>query len=288
VSIPWRMARPVVGLAILAGVAVSLDWTVVTQMLSNISKFWLLIALLLAILGNLLCALRWASISFSLGIGETVSRFLTLYGQGIAINSVIPGGVIGGDAWRASQLSKAVPIRTRVRSVFLDRLSGLWSLSLLGLLGFLLVGFESLALASFPRPWFHAYLFGLMAIGCIPLLYKLGGVKANGLSLASQAATILAFWSCMQAVGAAISVGEMLLVSLAIFLVAMIPASVGGFGVREGASVVFMSFFGVSAESATLGSILFGFAALIQGLLAILIWSSPQFQHDPSTNNPAN
>jgi len=55
-----------------------------------------------------------------------------------------------------------------------------------------------------------------------------------------------------------------------IFLGAVVPASIGGFGSREVASLFFLSTLGVGVESAFLISVLFGLLATAQGLLFLL------------------
>jgi len=55
-------------------------------------------------------------------------------------------------------------------------------------------------------------------------------------------------------------------------LVSMIPISFGGWGVREGAMVVFFGLVGVPAADALAMSILFGLAALVAGLPGGVLW----------------
>jgi len=284
----WAIGRAALGLAVLIGIGLLLDWSVVEQTLQEVNLAWFGLALVGAITANLLCALRWADISAFLGIEVPKARFISLYGQGIAINVVLPGGVIGGDAWRTSQLPHMASLRTRLESVWLDRLSGLWALALIALIA-LLIALIARAPNSlwgeFLAPWSWVYLAGLAVIASIPIFYKLGPLKAGVFSIASQVITIFSFWLCLKATSGSIELLSLLFIAPAIFIAAMTPASIGGFGAREGASVFFLGFLGVSAEAATIGSLLFGLTAVIQGVIATLIWSVPKVQSEEEPPN---
>ena len=272
----WFKWRTILGLSVLAALGVFLDVGLLLQTLTSVSPGWFASALIAATLANLLCALRWARIARFLKIADvSLPTFVCLYGQGIAINSVIPGGVVGGDAWRAAQLPAHSPLKTRIKSVFQDRLSGLWALAILGLIGALVIQTEGAVWTSLPAPWAAGYLGLLALIGCIPIVYRMGDVLAGLLSLGSQGLTVIAFWLCMLASATTLSFAQLLVLAPAIFLTAMTPASVGGFGAREGAAIFFLGLAGMSAEAAVVGSVLFGLTAMIQGALAILIWAVP-------------
>jgi len=55
-------------------------------------------------------------------------------------------------------------------------------------------------------------------------------------------------------------------------LLAMLPISVAGWGVREGAMVVAMGLLGVAREDALATSVLFGFAAAGSAIPGLLLW----------------
>lgn len=280
-TLNWFKWRTVLGLLTLVAVGAILDLGLLLQTLAGVSPGWFVLALIAATLANLLCALRWARIARTLRIADvSLPRFACLYGQGIAINSVIPGGILGGDAWRAAQLPAQLPLKTRVKSVFLDRLSGLWALAILGLIGAMVIQMEDTSWASLPVAWATVYTASLALVGCLPIFYRMGDSLAGLLSLGSQGLTIVAFWLCMLASTAPPSFAQLLVLAPAIFLAAMAPASIGGFGAREGAAVFFMGFAGVSIEAAVIGSILFGLTAMIQGALAIVVWSAPKVSRD--------
>jgi glycosyltransferase 2 family protein len=95
-------------------------------------------------------------------------------------------------------------------------------------------------------------------------------LRSLPVSILSQWLTVLAFWSCMVAAGASLGLAEVTVLASAVFLLALVPASLGGFGAREAGAVFFLAWVGVNAEAALLGSLLFGLTATLQGLAGLI------------------
>ena len=75
--------------------------------------------------------------------------------------------------------------------------------------------------------------------------------------------------------GLSIGVATRVAVTLAPgLLVALIPVSLGGWGVREGAFVVLLGFYGVAPEQGLIVSVLFGLALLAASLPGLALWLS--------------
>ena len=55
-------------------------------------------------------------------------------------------------------------------------------------------------------------------------------------------------------------------------LVALVPVSLGGWGVREGAFVVLLGFYGVAPEQSLIVSVLFGIALFLASLPGLVLW----------------
>jgi hypothetical protein len=78
------------------------------------------------------------------------------------------------------------------------------------------------------------------------------------------------------AVGVSLSYPVMLAAAAPIFIMAALPIGVAGFGTRELAAVVVLGFAGVSSGQATATSLLYGIAAVVQGIAAApLFFSKP-------------
>jgi len=187
-----RLLRPLLGVTLLVGLISLVDPHILLATLQRTDLMLFGVALLLAIIANFICAYRWKLVAKELGIFATYRFMLCAYAQGISVNSVLPGGVIGGDAWRSVAISEKAPEGSKhlgVLSVFLDRVSGLWGLTWLSLLAGLLsvlvtfVGSESGVAPTgatspeiarwFESPLAQVYLCALLLIALAPLLGRL-------------------------------------------------------------------------------------------------------------------
>jgi len=276
-----RWIKPAAGLALVLMLLAQLQPAEMRQVLESAQWSWALLALILASLANLTCALRWKAIVVELGQPLTSSSAIVLYFQGVTANTVLPGGIIGGDVWRTLGLSRLGMARlVAAQSVLLDRASGFWSLSFLALSAFLLLQVMGQGLAiSAPEALQILYGAGILMTSLSPLaLWRISSklthaaLSSAAISVLSQALTIAAFYCCLLAVQAQFSLLPLALLCAGIFLAAVIPASIGGFGSRELASVFFLTAIGVQAEAAFLGSVLLGLTATAQGLLSLPSW----------------
>ena len=124
-----RWLKPLAGLLLLAGMILAVDPVLLADQLEQARWGWLLAAVAAALFANVLCAYRWQKIAKAMPLqgAEALSLWgwFKLYLQGVSVNSVLPGGIIGGDVWRASQFK---PLVASGQAVFLDRLAGLWGL----------------------------------------------------------------------------------------------------------------------------------------------------------------
>lgn len=276
-----RFVKPALGLGLVALLLSQLQPAELLATLKSTDWQWALLGLVLACLANLACSLRWRKIVVQLGQPLEKSSALQLYFQGITANTVLPGGIIGGDIWRVLGLAKMGMSKTSAtQSVVLDRAIGFWALSTLALLA-LLIQFVSGQVASIQAPQVlaAAYVMALLAMSLSPgFLWWMKAKWVSGMlvpasiSVGSQLLTITAFLCCLAAVGAEFSSLAVAILCAGIFLGAVVPASIGGFGSRELASVFFLAGLGISPEAAFLASVLFGLTATAQGLLALPSW----------------
>jgi hypothetical protein len=87
-----------------------------------------------------------------------------------------------------------------------------------------------------------------------------------------QLVAIVAFFLVSQSVGAPLSFGDCAVTLAPGLLVALIPVSLGGWGMREGAFVVLLGFYGIRPEQSLVVSILFGLALLAASLPGLALW----------------
>lgn len=269
------------GLGLLTLLLYHLQLSEILAKIKSADWVWAILGLLLATIANLACSLRWRKIVIQLGQPMGKMTAIKLYFQGITANSILPGGIIGGDIWRVLSLSKLGMSKKRgSQSVVIDRAVGLWALSTLALLSICIqLSLGQLLLAKTPHVLKLIYLILLICISLLPVLFWLlkskwirGMFFPMIISASSQLFTISSFLCCLKALEPDFSIFAVVTVCAAIFLGSIVPASVGGFGSRELVSIFFLTQLGIQSEVAFLTSVLFGLTEIVQGLLTLPSW----------------
>jgi uncharacterized membrane protein YbhN (UPF0104 family) len=285
-SLPGRL---VISAALLGVVARSIDWEVLSDRLSGAAWGWFAIGTTLVVLALLIGAVRWHVLLHHAHLHARPRETLRAYGIGIFSNNFLPSA-FGGDVVRAWLVARSGrPLARAFTSVIVDRSVALVSLFLLGWLGLALspvhvpeklvtpfvtasgagalVGALAVALLrrrglsrflpSLLRPWASEVAATLRAYGRDHRVQ----IEALVLSLGFQALMVTSTWSLSRALQLDISPVILAVVIPLVLIATLVPISVAGFGVREGAYVVLLGELGVSASDATLLS-LFSVAAL--------------------------
>ena len=209
-------------------------------------------------------------------------------------------GFVGGDVVRLWLLRRAdVPFGRAIGALLLDRACGFASLVLLSLLGIhaLLPLVDEKARSVITVTLIVGIAIGFIAVAVAFALTKLSprsrlagfwqrlgpqGQAAKVVTLATVfvlAATIhllnvLVFWMLGQSLGLTMAFAQWFIVVPTALLISMLPISIGGWGVREGAMVVALHGFGIPTEEALLPSILFGLCAVTATLPGAIFWIS--------------
>jgi len=258
--------RVLAGAALLALVIWYVDPRSLARSLAGVDPWLFSAAVGVAILSNVVSALRWSAIAHRLGLVSSTRNTLLMYARAITANMMLPGSLVSGDVLRSYQLSRlGNPLPMSAWSVFLDRFSGLWilcAMSALAALGLGYWGYAAILAAAFVLPLLP-----------IPLPNNLQDARPILLRSAwySCVVQILAagtLWVCGQSIGLSVSYALMLAAAAPIFIMAALPIGVAGFGAREAAAVAVLGVAGVPAEQAFLVGLLYGLAAVVQGILA--------------------
>jgi uncharacterized membrane protein YbhN (UPF0104 family) len=218
---------------------------------------------------------------------------------GTFFNQVLPSSV-GGDAARVWRLRSAgVPVAKSVNTVVIDRL-----VALLGVV--VISGVATPVLFQWIEEPGKRIVLVLAEVGILaalavalnldrirlPRRLSLGrGTRAGfsgdarrlfssprafasalALSLVIHCGVSFVVWMLAQSVGADVALYECVILVPAVMLLAMLPVSVAGWGVREGAMVVALGLIGVSRTDALATSVLFGFATAGSGLPGLVLW----------------
>jgi uncharacterized membrane protein YbhN (UPF0104 family) len=267
--------RVVAGAALLALVIWYVDPRALARSLAGVDPWLFAAAVGVAILSNVASALRWGAIASRLGLSSSTRSTLLMYARAITANMMLPGSVVSGDVLRSYQLSRlGNPLPMSAWSVFLDRFSGLWilcAMSALAALGLGLWGYAAILAAAFAFPLLPVPLpragrareLASNVRNAKPIL--LASAWYSGVVQLLAAGTL---WVCAQSIGLSVSYALMLAAAAPIFIMAALPIGVAGFGAREAAAVAVLGMAGVPAEQAFLVGLLYGLAAVVQGILA--------------------
>ncbi len=270
----------------------------IRQQIVNLDIRWLLCAAGELLLGCFLAAERWRRLAVHIGIPIRISWAVRATFAGLFIGQFLPA-TIGSDGarlwflWRAGR-----PLRNATTSIVLDRM-----VALLGILALIIVSlprlvrlaapdmvqaaiaaavFLGIGVAVFLLFDFSKLLNKFQGRRLAPIFALLNDIRRSLLSVAALMAIALSVVIQLLSVAAVISIAAALrldigfgdaigIVSTAILLAA-IPVSINGWGVREGAMVAGFALIGIAPQGALLISILFGLAAMMSALPGSVLW----------------
>lgn len=302
-----RTLKVLLSAAILFGIAWKFDFRAVLDILPSLSPYWVFCAFLLIALQLIVGAGRLSSVVglFNRKLNFRDSFFVTIESQFFAQTFV---SFLGGDALRIWKIRQCgASLGESVQVVTLDRLMGIfvnhllllsalpWLLSIIGP-GHIRTGLLVLAVAGFASicvvlllGWQSALVskvigrFGqnrlivaflkLSTLGRFFLSPTWGLGKAAVFSLAIALMNCFAFFAILRGwqVDPVTAIGCALLVP-GILEIAMLPVSIAGWGVREGAAIAAFGSLGVPVAIAFGTSLIFALMALAIGLIGGLVW----------------
>jgi glycosyltransferase 2 family protein len=283
-------------LAVSAGLLLVLflvfDPAEIAARLARLDPRWLLPALLLSVLQIMLLAWRWRFTANRLQVGMSYRHALGEYYAGVFLNQVLPGGILGdvSRAWRHA--STATSRRAAVHAVVLERVV-VQSL----MLAVAVASLFAIA-ASQPRalPWGWAWVAGSGAAAAAIGLFLAGGrfpaLRAAvrefgadarraflptrvlliqvGSALLVVAANLALYVAAARALGSDIPLATLLPLIAPVLLVMMLPVSVAGWGVREGAAALLWGFSGLGAAEGVAIAVAYGLLFLLAALPGLL------------------
>lgn len=293
--------RRVLKLAAVLGLLVLLwqvaDGPAAVALLQQADPRWLAAAVLALSLQTLLSAQRWRITAAQLGLTLSVSTAVREYYLAQALNQFLPGGVLG-DAGRALRTRGEAGLLVAGQAVLFERLAGQigliavlifgllgalvfpvridWPVSLQGvLLGVLLgataccamlgLGLHKPGLRDRPVTRFLRELAHALAAPDVWLRQVL-------LSFGTALCNVGAFAFCAAAVGAPLPVPVAAVIVPLILFAMLLPVSIGGWGLREGAAVALLPTIGAAASEGLAASVAFGLSFLLATLPGLLLY----------------
>ena len=292
--------KALISIGLIAVLATRLNYTHVLSYWRVLNGVWILGAL--AVLFLEMCAIagvRLKLMLFYVDVRCPLTATVQIALCGFFFEQVTIG-FVGGDVIRLWLLRRAdVPFGRAIGALLLDRACGFASLVLLSLLGIhaLLALVDESLRSVIAVTLLVVVITGCVGVGVAFALTKLLPLSrlavfwqhlssprqaihtaVLGIVFALAATThllnVLVFWMLGQSLGLAMTFDQWFIVVPTVLLISMLPISVGGWGVREGAMVVALRGFGIPTEEALLLSILFGLCAVTATLPGAIFWIS--------------
>ena len=258
---------------------------------------YLLLACFFQLFSTVLAAYRWHLIMKCLVFDEPLTFYFKSYFKGTFFNQVLPGS-IGGDAVRIIDLARRnYQKKEAFYGIFVDRVIGLLGLLVLNLIANL----------SFPGifPGWLFRLINILSLGGIcgffllmnlnrlaflanykilDLFYRLAKRLSRlytsksllfrhvGISVVVHLFSVLAIFCIALSVDVQVNLQTFLIAIPPIFLLMIVPVSLAGWGVRDGAMVGILMLVGADRTGVLAVSILYGILLVFCSLPGAVFW----------------
>jgi glycosyltransferase 2 family protein len=277
----WRAARLVGGAAILAVVIWRLGTGPILDGLRSISVWPLVAAAAIAVVTTVCSAWRWSLVAQGLGVPVPLPAAIAAYYRSQFLNAALPGGVLG-DVHRGVRHGQDVGDLGRgLRAVAWERFAGQVVQIALALVVLLIVA--SPVRSSMPIVVGLVLLSGLAAVLVIRFVPNRWaqtlsadvreGLLARrtwpGITVASVVVVIghtATFLIAARTAGTSASLMTLLPLALLVLLAMVVPASIGGWGPREGAAAWLFSAAGLGADRGVATATVYGVMVLVSSL----------------------
>jgi uncharacterized membrane protein YbhN (UPF0104 family) len=245
-------------------------------------------------------AFRWLLLLRPLAPGVSYRRLVRLYFVGQFFNSFLPSS-FGGDFVRALELTQDTDSAAAIGTVFLDRMTGLMTLSAMGLLvlpfqaggmpgwlvwltvgvtGGILISGALILEGRLLRAMTASLGFGLSLVGHGPIAKVYSAITSCGwkaiwgafaVSVVFNVMNVLINWLCGEALLSGIALGFVFVVTPILSVSGLIP-SIGGWGVRETVSTVLFGPAGPGEDIAAALGVSLGLVTLATGVVGGIVY----------------
>ena len=291
-----KLLRLAVTLVLLVLLWQAVDGPVALNLLLQAEPLWLLAAVLALTGQTMLSALRWRLTARALGQRIPLWRALREYYLSQIVNQSLPGGVLG-DAGRAVRARHEAGLKRAGQAVVFERLAGQLVLFVVTGVAVLVVWISpgGIALPDWVLRLVAMSWVGLIAAAAVLWGFSLGTHATNRhirdwiasfraavltpavlprqvlLSLGTTVLNLLAFALCARATGTVLPVTAVMIVVPLILFTMLIPVSISGWGLREGAAAVLFPVIGATATEGFAASLAFGLMFLLSTLPGVLV-----------------
>jgi uncharacterized membrane protein YbhN (UPF0104 family) len=307
-----KLIRIGVSAALLTWVASRMDWPQVGEAFARLRLELWLAAVALLVATQVVSAWRWRIMARSLGFDRPLPHLVGYYFIGMYFSLLLPTSV-GGDVVRAWYLDGGSGRRLGAfATVFLDRLSGLIVLLAMACLSVAL--YPASALPSW-IPWSvwgtcAAIVTGVAALPFLARWMKNGELRAQqvktvlatlrrpgvlasttALSAIVQVANVGLVWLVGQALQVPVPASFYWILVPMVSLLTLLPISVNGMGVREGATAILLAPLGIGENAgvtlAFLWFTVFAATSLLGGIVYLFgRFPKPESDHEAIDRDP--
>jgi len=274
-----------------------IDFKNLIHILSKSHGGTILVALLFQLASTFIAAYRWRLIMQLLVFHERVSYYVQSYFKGTFFNQVLPSS-IGGDAVRIIDLAKkGYEKKDAFYGVFVDRVVGLVGLLVLNLLATIIFygtfdkDFSSLiilitvgGISGFTLLFYLEQITFLKNYKVLNLFHRLS-IRLNKLyesrmklllhvviSVGVHLLSVLTLYALAWSIDFHMSFQTFLIAVPPVFLLTIVPISLAGWGIREGAMVGIFMLVGADETKVLAMSILYGLLLIISSLPGSYFW----------------
>jgi uncharacterized membrane protein YbhN (UPF0104 family) len=277
----------------------------IRQGLNHLDLRWIPLIFFALCTQTVLLAARWRDIGAICGAKLSPVNALRYSFIGQFFSQVLPS-TVGGDAVRVWLLARSGPgWAPAVHSVLIDRLLGIsvlavivvaclpWTVNIIhdpiAYVALALIGFGALAatlaflaigiirLRILDSWWLTRPLVEASRVGC-RVLSTISGARAAAITFPIHLLTVTAAWGAAMATHAAVDFTDILFLVLPVMLIASIPISIAGWGLRESTMVLAFSYAGLASTDGLMISIILGVVALAVGIVGGIFWVASGYQ----------
>jgi len=281
----------------------SLRWvnvSALTERLSRLEPSWIALALFVMMVQVLVLAVRWREIAAACGANLAATSAVQISLIATFFNQVLPS-TIGGDGVRIWLFAlRGAGWARATYSVLIDRIVGVfalasiviaclpWTLELIrdpiARAVLLVIGFGAVVatflftlIGTQYRQFFDRWMLTRhLSAASRAAIALCGSFRSISIiivcSLVVHLLTIIAAWCCVKAIAAPVSFTQVLFLVPPVLLVAAIPISIAGWGVRESSMIVAFAYAGLAQSNGLTLSILFGAASFVVGIAGGSVW----------------
>jgi uncharacterized protein (TIRG00374 family) len=278
----------------------SVDVGALGARLSRLESGWIFLALLVLTFQVMLLAVRWRSISAACSASLPFISALQISFIATFFNQVLPS-TVGGDSMRIWLFArKGAGWARATYSVLIDRIAGVFVLALIviaclpftfslihdpiaravllvigigvitGTLVFVLIGQRFRQL--FDRWMLTRHLAAAARISAALCSSRSDAAIVFACSVAIHLITAAAAWCCAKAIASPVSFAQILFLMPPVLLIATLPVSIAGWGVRESSFMFAFAHAGLAQTDGLVISILFGAASFVVGMAGGIVW----------------